>query len=85
MDESNTSQDAYIKGFNEGYLITEHLPDLSDQIFSSLSDSERSKGFKDGRTQFITEQMQPNYPSWLQTKQSDIDKEISKDIDIDKE
>lgn len=52
MQDTNTS---YKKGFNEGYLITKHLPELSDQLSKIKNETPRIEGFKDGRNQIFQE------------------------------
>lgn len=57
----------YLQGFNEGYLITKHLPELSGKLPASLPESERSKGFVDGKQQFLSEKEKDHYPAWLKS------------------
>jgi|GEM_PF-6260158 len=45
----------YIKGFNEGYLIAEHLPGLATGIANVTSTSPYLEGFRDGREEYVRE------------------------------
>ena len=47
-DEQTTPDAIYIKGFNKGYIITKHLPEVSDCIVKVQSESPRLDGFRDG-------------------------------------
>lgn len=65
MQEQEPTDD-YIKGYNQGYLIAEHMPELAGKLPSTLSKSERGKGLLDGQTQYMLEQNKQHLPSWLQ-------------------
>lgn len=43
-----TTNEKYIKGFNDGYLLKEHNPDLLKSILQSKSDNDYFKGLSDG-------------------------------------
>ena len=50
MDNQQPSS-AYIEGFNKGYILREHKPDLARQLVDTRfpeSEQEFSTGFKDG-------------------------------------
>lgn len=77
----------YIQGFNEGYVITKHMPDLAEQIANVKTDAPRLEGFRDGREQFVIEAIKEREPKWMHR---DLDKtqepeEPSKDRDIEPE
>lgn len=43
----------YIKGFNSGYILAEHSPELLQSITVNMSScGEYCEGLKDGRTEF---------------------------------
>ncbi|UAY53181.1 hypothetical protein [Ferruginibacter albus] len=65
MENEQTPTPEYQKGFNEGYLITKHLPDLADTISKAITASERSEGFKDGRNEFNLEKTVSIMPAYL--------------------
>ncbi len=67
MEDIEPVDPEYLKGFNEGYLIKEHLPDLADRLADSIGDSMRSQGFKDGRVEMIREREKERYPKWLRS------------------
>ena len=73
----------YIKGFNEGYLITKHLPDVAKGVAIVKSLSPRINGLKEGHREFILEKLQEKL-RW-NTKQSDRDKGLDKEMDKDYE
>ncbi len=55
----------YQKGFNEGYIIAKHLPDLSNELAKVEPTTPRIEGFHDGRTQFVLEQTKEHRPAWM--------------------
>lgn len=63
MADDQTSEAKYQKGFNEGYLISKHEPDLAEKLSQVKSDNPRMEGFLDGRNEFIQEKA--HYPQWL--------------------
>ncbi|MBE7172471.1 MAG: hypothetical protein INR73_17935 [Williamsia sp.] len=88
MEDIEPVDPEYLKGFNEGYIIKQHMPDLADKLASSVGDSLRSQGFKDGRNEVLRERERERYPKWLRSDRlsSLEDKELrSKDRDKDKE
>lgn len=85
-DKNDTTE--YIKGFNEGYLITQHLPDLSDKLATIESEAPRIDGFKDGRKEFVLEQLKSNRAKWVNAERShgtpnEASKSQRKDLDRD--
>jgi hypothetical protein len=46
----------YKRGFNDGYLLAKHAPELSAQLAEIESTSPRIEGMKDGREEYIIEQ-----------------------------
>jgi hypothetical protein len=82
-----------LKGFNEGYLLAEHYPDMAKEIAAALPDTTRGNAFKKGYEQFLSEKDKskdkperdntPPLPDWLQKDRSrfdDPDREIDKDL-----
>jgi hypothetical protein len=65
MQEEQSPSAEYLAGFNQGYLIQKHLPDLGEKLSKSLSNTERSEAFKDGQKQFMLEKEQSK-PKFLQ-------------------
>lgn len=88
MEDQTIEEKEYQKGFNEGYLIANHMPKLGEELHKSVTDSSRSEGFKAGYEQFSNEKAKENYPSWLRDKDKDDTNSKttkSKDRGIDKE
>lgn len=83
MPEDQTSELNYKKGFNEGYLITKHLPELSDQLSQIKNETPRIDGFKDGRNEFFQEKAKERIGKFLQKEIVD-NKENSSIPDKDK-
>lgn len=55
MQETKEAEANYARGFNEGYLITEFLPELSEKLARMEINDPRLRGFKDGRTEYLQE------------------------------
>jgi hypothetical protein len=72
--------DTYIKGFNEGYVIAEHLPDLAQDLSKVNISSPWIEGFRDGRSQYVFEQTKELRPAWLTV---DRDKSQNRDYQQD--
>ena len=58
MDNNEAME--YQQGFNEGYLIAQHLPDLSNELTRIKSISPRILGIQNGQEQHLLEQIQNN-------------------------
>lgn len=90
MEENEPVNADYLKGFNEGYLMKKHLPDIADKLAGAMGDSPRGHGFQDGRNQVVLELEKDLYPDWLKSDRlstpdepSDRSKEKDKDIDLE--
>lgn len=84
-DEKQTSD--YIKGFNEGYLITQHLPELAQKLSNVETITPRVDGFKDGRQQYALDYLKNQRELWAQREPSPSPQDNpnkSKDIDLDR-
>lgn len=55
--------DNYLKGFNNGYILSKYSPELAEKLSQVKSESPRMEGFRDGRTEFVNEKS--HYPQWL--------------------
>jgi len=64
---NDTPHPDFCKGFNQGYLIANHFPDLSKGLTKSLSDTEQSKGFEAGVRQFVLEKLKTYEPAWMKS------------------
>ena len=88
MEETETPHPDYQKGFNEGYLIAQHLPEVSEHISKATGESLRLSGFQDSRKQFIADQFKERLPSWLKNDRftkDDLKQDKGKDKDIEPE
>ncbi len=71
MQETESPHPDYLKGFNEGYLLKKHLPELADTLASAVNGSMRDAGFKDGRMQLFYEKEMELLPDWLKRDYSE--------------
>lgn len=78
MQDEQIYQANYQKGFNEGYLITQHLPELSDELSKIKNETPRIAGFKDGRNEYFQEKAKERMKGFLKT---DVSKENDKTIE----
>lgn len=90
MEEQDKVEPQYVKGFNEGYTISQHKPELAEKLANIESDFIRLVGFKAGREQYQQEQVKERLPSWLKGDRSAKDpdrptKTKGRDIEPDKE
>lgn len=83
MEQINEND--YIKGFNEGYLISKDLPELGAQLLKvELLDS-RGEGMRDGIEQFNLEKSLNRIPdSFKVVKPMERNIDPSKDLDKEK-
>lgn len=82
MENEITSEADYQKGFNEGYLITKHMSELSKQLADIKSEAPRLEGFRDGREEFMLEKEKELLPPWMKR---DFKKKDNREPDLDKE
>ena len=90
MEDEEKVEPDYLKGFNEGYTLAQHMPELAEQLANMDSDFIRLAGFKDGRKQYQMEQTKDRLPSWLKgdrlsREQGTPPKSKGRDIEPDKE
>ncbi|RYZ84993.1 MAG: hypothetical protein EOP04_16880 [Proteobacteria bacterium] len=88
MEDEEKVEPEYLKGFNEGYTLSQHMPELAEKLANINSDFIRLSGFKAGREQLIKEQTRDRLPSWLKGDRSPKeDKALTrtKDRDIEPE
>lgn len=88
MDDQDKVEPDYVKGFNEGYTIAKHMPEIAEQLANIDSDFVRLAGFKAGREQHQAEQVRERLPVWLtgdrMSKNNPPDKPKDRDIEPDK-
>lgn len=88
MEDEEKIEPEYLKGYNEGYTITQHMPELAEKLANIDSDFVRLVGFKDGRKQYQLEQTSARLPSWLKGDRLAKEQKTpskSKDRDIEPE
>ena len=78
-------EDKYQQGFNEGYIITKHLPDLSDSLAAIESENPRLEGFRDGREEFVLEKIKEKQQLPKPAQNKDLQPDKTKDQDIEPE
>jgi hypothetical protein len=84
--DNPTYDTEFIKGFNEGYLIAKHLPDLADSLAQVKNETPRIEGFRAGHEQFVREEV-IKQPGWHRHDHSDSKEkgDIERDKDFNKE
>ena len=56
-----SQEEQYKTGFNQGYILAEHKPSLSEEILKqALPDNNYFEGFKDGKSQFDLDRREIN-------------------------
>ncbi len=85
MIEDKSPSPEYIKGFNYGYIIAEHIPDLAQQLSTATGNGDKMVGLKAGIEQYNYELDKKLTPQILKNDtHSKNQKDIHKD-DIEKE
>jgi hypothetical protein len=70
MEDQEKVEPDYVRGFNEGYLLAQHKPQLAEKLANIDSDFIRLVGFKDGHKQYQDERMKTRLPSWMKQERS---------------
>ena len=86
MEEHDTPDPEFVKGFNEGYTLAKHLPNLAEQLNAVTDESQRGSGFQAGQRQLFVERQQERYPAWLRgdyASRANGTPDIAPDKDID--
>jgi hypothetical protein len=78
MEETPEYINSYQTGFNEGYLIAKHEPDLSEKLSKIKVETPRIDGIHDGRREFILEQIKERNTS-RNVKEKSPDKNKDRD------
>ena len=73
-EETETPHPDYVKGFNEGYILSKHMPELADKMPKDLS-GERGQGFMQGRQQFLSEKEKDKLPFLKNDRLSGLNKQ----------
>lgn len=78
--ENDNSYDAYLKSFNQGYIIQKYMPELGDELAKALkTDTLRAEGFREGREQVLSEK-EKNKPKFLRKDRLNLFKENNEQI-----
>lgn len=83
--EEITPSPEYIKGFNEGYLLAQHEPELAAQMAKAEGTSERLQGIKDGHHRFTLERELDKTLANEQFKGQDLDSGKTQDRSFEPE
>lgn len=73
----------YVQGFNEGYLLAKHRPELAASLDKLEKSSARLEGFGDGRKEFYLEKGKEKMPTWLKSQSREQSTGKTKEIDKD--
>ncbi|TCP25146.1 hypothetical protein EV195_104179 [Tenacibaculum skagerrakense] len=74
------NMEKYIKGFNDGYLLKEHKPELLENILNTTSSNDYIQGLKDGEREFKKQKVKSRTQELddlksLKSKKRDLDLE----------
>lgn len=84
--EKDLQESDFIKGFNDGYIMTKHYPELSAKLAEIESDAPRIDGFKEGRKQFVIDKAKEAREQWKsQDKAPAQEPQKAKDKDMDRD
>jgi hypothetical protein len=85
MDEAENVDPKYVQGFNQGYYLARHMPDLADKLTSIKGESLHIEGLKHGIEQYNLEQAKDRTPDWLKADRIDTLDRSQKQKDKDKD
>ena len=78
----STQEQQYIKGFNHGYLLTKHLPDLVAKLVKNMRETTNDyfSGFFSGKEEYELEysQSQLNELEQLRKESEDRERDVEK-------
>ncbi|ADB38000.1 hypothetical protein [Spirosoma linguale] len=58
MEKEDKVDPVYVKGFNEGYTIAQHMPELAEVLSKVKGKSDRLMGLQAGHKQYLNEQIE---------------------------
>jgi hypothetical protein len=82
MENENVNQD-YLTGFNQGYLLAKHTPELVGKLAAMPTSTQRLEGMKEGIEQYVLEQSKDKTPDWLKKDRLTKGKQQDKNLDRD--
>lgn len=65
MEEAENVDPKYVEGFNQGYYLAKHTPELADKLSSLTGNNPRLEGMKNGIEQYALEHSKDITPDWL--------------------
>lgn len=81
MEDYETPDLEFVKGFNEGYMLAQHAPELAAQLRELPFEGARSDGFRAGQQEVQLErerqQERAKAPDWLRADFLDTPPEVS--------
>jgi hypothetical protein len=83
MDDTIKPSPDYVKGFNEGYILTQDSRDLAEKLATAKGDGDRMQGFRDGHKEFILERIREQRERTFH-KEPPSNKSKDKDFDRDR-
>lgn len=77
------TQEQYVRGFNHGYLLTKHVPDLVGKLTASLkaSTNDYLSGFFSGKEEYELELKQERLDELDQIRRKANDREHDRGLD----
>ena len=81
MEDEKINPD-YQKGYNDGYLIAKHEPDLADKLKNLPDSTPRMEGFEAGRKQLLRDRFKERLPELVK---DDPDKDVDQSLEPDKD
>jgi len=85
MEENTPVHPEYIKGFNDGYVMAQYMPEIVQSLSQSKSSSEKMNGLKDGCNQYLKNVDKTNLPAWLRKDRLSKFENKKDDFEKDKE
>ncbi len=82
MEEAENVDPKYVEGFNQGYYLAKHTPELAGKLSSLTGNNPRLEGMKAGIEQHELEKSKDRKPDWLKKDRlSSLDNKSDKDKD----
>lgn len=82
-EQDTEASNRFLKGYNDGYLMAQHLPDMADTLAQTDNVAPWFEGFREGHHALVLEQVQENRPEWLKESPKETPQEPPKDKDRD--
>lgn len=79
--QEEITEEKYIKGFNHGYILKEHKPELIENILSTTTKNEYLQGMQDGKDTFEQKRTKSRLND---LHELEAKKEKNKDLDLER-